>query len=103
VHHPSPEVKKEVEVLHKAAVAPAPPPHTQPVKPPLGGAKSLREALQAATGKKIEPSAVAPGGHAKDLKETLGRVAPEAAKPRPELSQEKLREMLAVEPLDDAT
>jgi hypothetical protein len=118
-HHPSAEVKKEVEVLHKAAAAPerraeeprrsAPAPHTQPVKPPLGGAKSLREALQMATGTKIAP-------HAKDLKETLGKVAPNAnvntkAKPlsekppvsQPQLTQEKLREMLAVEPLDDAS
>ncbi len=116
VHHPTPEVKKEVAVLHKAAAAPAAPvtrqpapaTYSQPVKPPLGGAKSLREALQMATGTKTPP-------HAKDLKETLGRLAPEAAKPKPEhapalkhpqppeLSQEKLREMLAVEPLDDAT
>jgi hypothetical protein len=106
IHHPTPELKKEVEVLHKAAAAPAAP-YSQPAKPPLGGAKSLREALQMATGQKIAP-------HAKDLKETLGRIAPEAQKPKPdhvpaskhpqppELSQEKLREMLAVEPFDDA-
>ncbi len=115
VHHPTPELKREVEILHKAAAAPAvprseeprghsssgearrtpaPAPQQQPQKPPLGGAKSLREALAMATGKKAEI-------HAPDLKRTLGKVAPEAHK-TPELSQEKIREMLAVEPFDDA-
>jgi len=124
--HPSPQLKKEVETLHAAASAPAPraeearrtpaapmprpaATYAQPTKPPLGGAKSLREALQAATGTKIAP-------HAKDLKETLGRLAPKAAapaqpakevspqpQPKPQLTQDQLRDMLAVEPIDDAS
>ncbi len=53
-------------------------PTLQPEKPPLDGAKSLREALQAATGKKLP-------GHAPDLKATLGKIVPPPpANPHPQ-------------------
>lgn len=52
-----------------------PAPQRQHERPPLEGPKSLREALEAATGAKLQ-------SHAPDLKETLGKIAPQAkAKP----------------------
>ena len=66
---------------------------------PLDGARSLREALAKATG---QPPTV----HAPDLKQTLGKVAPSAASPAPAprtIPPEKLRKMLEVEPVDDAS
>lgn len=72
-------------------------------RPPLEGPRSLREALELATGKKAAP-------HAPDLKETLGKIAPAAqthapAKPAPmpeqknknEIPEQVLRDMLAVD------
>jgi hypothetical protein len=119
-------------VLHKAAAAPAPraeepravprndiphaksqpaprPVHNKPEAPPLGGAKSLREALEAATGKKSDaPQPQRPGSHTPDLKDALHKVAPQAqAKPKepdapapprkPELTPNQLQKMLAVD------
>jgi len=52
----------------------------------------LREALQKATGQKVEP-------HAKDLKDTLTKVAPKAQKR--EMTQDELRAMLVVDPIDE--
>jgi hypothetical protein len=100
-----------------------------PERPALSGAKSLREALALATGqKKAEPVTSGPGSvHAPDLKDALKRIAPKAEAPRepggavaqhhnnhkhatnerphraprPELTQDELRAMLAVEPFDD--
>jgi hypothetical protein len=67
--------------------------------PPLGGAKSLREALATATGMSMEQAAP------KDLKQALGAIAPKAAAPvapqqppKPaSLPEETLRSMLAVD------
>jgi hypothetical protein len=85
-----------------------------PPKPPLSGAKSLREALASVT-KKTEPAPV----HAPDLKETLRTVAPEAPKkqePREApvhdghtkehtkdagLSTEEMHKLLAVDGFDE--
>jgi hypothetical protein len=91
-HHPRPERRNE-----------QPP---KPSAPPLDGAKSLREALQAVTGERPP----GPTRHAPDLKATLGDVAPKAAMPKPEvvhkpaptgLSEEEMRAMLAVEEVDE--
>ncbi|MDE1925522.1 MAG: hypothetical protein KGH79_05135, partial [Patescibacteria group bacterium] len=88
-----------------AADTPARPPSKPSAdKPPLPGAKSLREALAQVTGEK-------PQVHAPDLKETLRTVAPQApapAEPAPraplshphtiaELPPEELRSMLSVD------
>lgn len=82
---------------------PKPAPAPQPPKPPLEGAKSLKEALMQATGKKPEPV------HAPDLKATLKTVAPEAPAPKPkkeesgteQLSSKELEKMLAVDGFDE--
>jgi hypothetical protein len=106
--HPAPEVKKEVEVLHKAASAPLPQPRSEPHaaarqgKPPLGGAMSLKEALAMATSHKpteaAQPSPKPP--HVPDLKSALKKVAPQAeAKPR--LTPAEMQKMLEVEPFDE--
>ncbi len=82
-----------------------------PERPPLDGAKSLREALAAATGrpigsethqsKKVEPTSapVQPGKHAADLKEVLHTVAPkaEASTAAHGLPDDVIRSMLAVD------
>jgi len=65
-----------------------------PDRPPLEGAKSLRDALAQATGKKIEPPPV----HARDLKETLHTVAPKAEAKPVGLPEDVIRSMLAVDP-----
>jgi hypothetical protein len=93
----------------------------QPEKPPLGGAKSLREALQQATGKSPHPDTHPSkneqhsphgrrdGTHAPDLKDTLGKVAPQAKKEEKEeekaagLPEDVLRSMLSVDPVKDST
>lgn len=81
-----------------------------PERPPLEGPKSLREALEAATGKKAEASsAPAPQVQGDALKEALRKVAPppvpKAAAPRPAKSdtipQQVLEDMLAVEEPSD--
>jgi hypothetical protein len=89
----------------KAPMVPYKPPHAprSPVqsKPPLSGAKSLREALAQVTGEKANV-------HAPDLKETLRTVVPRAevppkSEPIPhpqsiaELPADELRSMLAVD------
>lgn len=84
---------------HKPAHTPKAPQTPQaPEKPPLSGAKSLREALELATHKKIEPPPV----HARDLKQTLHTIAPKAeAHPKPPpaggLPEDVIRSMLAVD------
>lgn len=79
---------------------PAAPAYKQPEKPPLGGAKSLREALEQAT------------GHKPALQETLGKIAPKASEPKPAthtpthkphgIPDNVLREMLAVDEPDES-
>ncbi len=78
-------------------------PYTQPDRPSLDGPRSLREALELATGKKAPV-------HAPDLKETLSKIAapkPKTAtapKPKDEIPEGVLRDMLAVEePSDEAS
>jgi hypothetical protein len=72
-------------------------PKPQPERPPLNGAKSLREALEQATGHKVEKPP-----HAPDLKATLAKVA--APKPPPSkpggLPEDELRAMLAVDEVE---
>lgn len=80
----------------------------RPAAPPLEGAKSLREALQAVTG--IHPPG--PVKHAPDLKVAIQDVAPRASEP-PEsraqpakpplapLSEDELRAMLAVDDIEE--
>lgn len=94
---------------HQEPRAPRPPreqaprEHAQEQKPPLDGAKSLREALSQVTGQK-------PQTHAPDLKSTLHTLAPTAkanhpketvkkeSSPKPAgLPQEELERMLAVD------
>jgi len=89
--------------------APPVPPRPRPVpyvppkvpeRPPLAGSKSLREALEQATGKKVETTPI----HARDLKETLHTVAPKAQAPAreaEELPEDVIRSMLAVDETDD--
>lgn len=72
---------------------PAAPPSPSPHKPPLDGSRSLREALEHATGKKTE----APN---RDLKEVLHTVAPQAKAPD-ELPADVIRSMLAVDETDE--
>ena len=71
----------------------------QAERPALGGAKSLREALEQATGHKAEKP-----GHAPDLKDTLSRVASTPAPKKEDasggLSEQELRTMLAVDEID---
>jgi hypothetical protein len=85
-------------------------PKPMPERPPLGGAKSLREALAQVTHSKgVTPAVPAPrpvsnGVHAPDLKETLHKVAEHAEKkspPKAALPEALLREMLAVDELPD--
>lgn len=85
-------------------------PKPMPERPPLGGAKSLKEALAQVTSSTLAtPPAPAPwpvsnGVHAPDLKETLNKVAEHAEKkspPKAELPEALLREMLAVDELPD--
>ena len=76
-------------------------PQNKPERPPLGGATSLREALQQAVGNKKESSG---SQHTSDLKEALNKVAPAAASSTPksaELPQDVLKRMLAVDETDD--
>lgn len=83
-----------------------------PERPPLSGAKSLKEALAQVTNSKPavvpapQPSMrpASHGVHAPDLKETLSKVAEHAEKkspPKAELPEALLREMLAVDELPD--
>ncbi len=124
VHHAPPAHKAEAPAAaaeqiakeHKIATSralgdevPRPPkrPNREPDQPPLGGAKSLREALAQVTGQKFTPPPV----HAPDLKETLHTVAPKAEAPAPAkrveaeakpagLPEDVLRSMLAVDETD---
>ena len=99
-HVSLPEHRKHVDMpSHKPKSDHHHPQKEKPERPPLGGAGSLREALQQAVGNKPPQSAP----HAPDLKETLGKIAPAAANQNPqpqkpaELPEKVLREMLAVD------
>jgi hypothetical protein len=79
-------------------------PPIKPEAPPLEGAKSLRDALQAVTGEKPP----GPRQHAPDLKATLANMAPRASEPKeprrpapPELPEGELRAMLAVDDINE--
>ena len=89
-----------VETPVPARQAPPVQPHPKPPAPqrPPGGASSLREALERATGQPVDKkeSPPPPHGrtvHAPDLKETLNKVAPQPSG----ISEEALREALKVD------
>lgn len=102
-HAPAPRPRPEYRP-RPGRVEESRPPRDQrpPQGPPLEGTRSLREALLRATGKS------APTSSSANLKETLGKIAPEARtkeppKPAPAgLSEGLLRDMLAVDPLEDS-
>ncbi len=131
VHTPFPH--KEVErvpvvPVHQPQVRQEPPPavpreerreerHEEeaPQHPPLSGARSLKEALLQVTTSKPAPKEVPPpprppvlqgvsgGQHAPDLKDTLSKLAPQAATTPPKpagLPEDVLRSMLAVDETD---
>ena len=91
----------------RPATSPTPRPTIppQPFKPPLDGAKSLREALASVTNKKVETYPI----HAPDLKEALRSVGSEVPKTQDsteekkntELSTDQMRKMLSVEEFDE--
>ena len=90
---PAPAVQKSTPTPVRPEPPPRPKPQEKQERPPLGGAKSLREALAQAVGNKIPNTAP----HAPDLKETLGKIAPNATNKPAELPEKVLREMLAVD------
>lgn len=107
---PVPPPAPKPQAFHPPAKAPVhkpgPAAYTQPEKPPLPGPKSLREALAQVTVARSNagaPTTKTPP-HATDLKATLQKMAPAAAKEEPkkkdsstEIPPDVLRDMLAVE------
>jgi hypothetical protein len=71
-------------------------PRDERPKPPLEGATSLRDALAKVTVEKKQ--------HAPDLKQTIANVAPKATAQTPQpahIPETELKQMLAVEPMED--
>lgn len=95
----APRPPASVAAPAKPRPAPYVPPKA-PERPPLGGAKSLREALEQATGKPARPP------HSPDLREVLHTVAPKAEevvqpdKNTSGLPESTLRSMLSVDEID---